>query len=716
MTSKIRCHYEVLGVERTANNDDLKKAYRKLMLKFHPDKNPGSVDEATAQFQLMQQAYEVLKDPQERAWYDRHREAILRGGQGKGDKYEDNSLNLFQYFTSSCYSGFEDDEKGFYAVYREVFKTVSVEDYEFIADKESDFSFPEFGDSQSDYDEVVKPFYDFWASFCTAKSYMWVEEYDTREAPERRVRRLMEAENKKKRDAAKKERNEEIRALIAFVRKRDKRVQENEKKLEQRAAEIEKKTKEKREKELQERSKRRENYRETGWENYQETGWSATSGLENDIQRLEVDLAKQFGDHSDDDDDDDDDVDDYSNCTGDAEEGAANDNVSAAQLEEEDIFDILFCHACNKYFKSENAMSNHERSKKHKEMVAILRAQLELDEEMMEEQEEETTDSGCLSQEEETTEAGCLSQEEETTEAGCLSQEEETTEAGGGGGGGTKEKQTEEATDRLKADAQTEENQVEVEEYVSRNKLKKPKKKKKQKLQEDVDDEDDLKIVTSFMNNLVMKEVENYGKRNGKSKKSKRKDRKAAQTSSPEDEDVDDEDDLEIVTSYMNNLVMKDDDRNEEEANYGKRNGKSKKSKRKDRKAAQTSSPEDETTTDAAPENSAEQNEASAAEVTVEGKQSMEGEETPAEEKVEEQTTPEVENQDKVKASGQSARPVKVKDLQKCLICKQSFASRSKLFDHIKSSGHVAPKPETAGGVTETVETGTKKGKKKGKR
>ena len=51
----------------------------KLVL-LYSDKNPDKIDECTKQFHLIQQAYEVLIDPQERAWYDKHRDAILRGG------------------------------------------------------------------------------------------------------------------------------------------------------------------------------------------------------------------------------------------------------------------------------------------------------------------------------------------------------------------------------------------------------------------------------------------------------------------------------------------------------------------------------------------------------------------------------------------------------------------------------------------------------------
>lgn len=76
----MKCHYEVLGVTFEANDDDFKKAYRKLALQWHPDKNLDNAEEAKKQFQLIQAAYELLSDPQERAWYDKHRDAILLGG------------------------------------------------------------------------------------------------------------------------------------------------------------------------------------------------------------------------------------------------------------------------------------------------------------------------------------------------------------------------------------------------------------------------------------------------------------------------------------------------------------------------------------------------------------------------------------------------------------------------------------------------------------
>ena len=64
----MRCHYEVLGVDRSVSDSDIKKAYRKLALKHHPDKNQDNVEECTRLFTAIQQAYEVLMDPQERAW------------------------------------------------------------------------------------------------------------------------------------------------------------------------------------------------------------------------------------------------------------------------------------------------------------------------------------------------------------------------------------------------------------------------------------------------------------------------------------------------------------------------------------------------------------------------------------------------------------------------------------------------------------------------
>jgi DnaJ family protein A protein 5 len=68
----------------------------------------------------VQQAYEVLSDPQERAWYDKHRDALLRGlGESDGDV---KGINLLEYFTASCYRGFTDEPEGFYGVYNKGMK------------------------------------------------------------------------------------------------------------------------------------------------------------------------------------------------------------------------------------------------------------------------------------------------------------------------------------------------------------------------------------------------------------------------------------------------------------------------------------------------------------------------------------------------------------------------------------------------------------------
>ena len=63
--------YEILGVSRTASKDEIKKAHRKLALKFHPDKNPDD-DQARERFKRVQEAYDVLSDDEKRAAYDRY--------------------------------------------------------------------------------------------------------------------------------------------------------------------------------------------------------------------------------------------------------------------------------------------------------------------------------------------------------------------------------------------------------------------------------------------------------------------------------------------------------------------------------------------------------------------------------------------------------------------------------------------------------------------
>lgn len=338
----MKCHYEVLGVSRTASDEDIKKAYRKLALKWHPDKNIQNQEEAKEQFQAVQQAYDVLSDVHERAWYDNHREAILKGGMG--DDYKDESIDLFKYFSASCFKGYNDDDNGFYTVYREVFEKIAAEDSEFHQEGDSDEEIPVFGDSNS-CDDDVKMFYGYWLSYSTKRSFAWLDTYNIRDAPNRNYVRAMEKENKKVRDKAKKERNELVRNLVAFVRKRDKRVQAYAKKLEEKALENKKKAEVHKMQRLMERKKILQESKQCQW--------SKLDNIESELQKIENHIDEEFG------------------------------GGSSTDEEKEDFIDssALYCQACLKLFKTLKAFSNHENSKKHKDNVAAMTTQMMQDEE-----------------------------------------------------------------------------------------------------------------------------------------------------------------------------------------------------------------------------------------------------------------------------------------------------------------------------------------------
>ena len=98
-------YYDVLGVAKGVGDAEIKKAYRKLAMKWHPDKNPDIVDEASKKFQEIGEAYDVLSDLEKRAIYDQYgyeglRDGVPdeRGDYGEGYKFKGNAEEIFESF------------------------------------------------------------------------------------------------------------------------------------------------------------------------------------------------------------------------------------------------------------------------------------------------------------------------------------------------------------------------------------------------------------------------------------------------------------------------------------------------------------------------------------------------------------------------------------------------------------------------------------------
>ncbi|PVZ98636.1 hypothetical protein BB558_005348 [Smittium angustum] len=249
-----------LSYSNNSTNDEIKKSYRSLALKWHPDKNKDNVEESNKKFAEIKEAYETLMDPHERSWYDSHREQILRGddfaqeGQFPSGDYVGTSVStILKYFSISVFSKFDDSKGGFYSVYRELFDKLRDEEISAISNNNLYVESEElsilynlsFGDSTADFDPLfvgetmnnekgkkkrvgtelntLKGFYNYWMSFDTYKSFSWCEKYRLPDAPNRQIKRLMEKENKALRDSAKREYVDSIQNLASWLKKRDPR-------------------------------------------------------------------------------------------------------------------------------------------------------------------------------------------------------------------------------------------------------------------------------------------------------------------------------------------------------------------------------------------------------------------------------------------------------------------------------------------------------------
>ena len=291
------------------------------------------MEETTKLFAEVQSAYEILSDPQERAWYDAHRDAFLQGSDdASGEQFEHNVrittandiLKLFTLFNARV--DFSDSPTGFYGVLREMFdKLAKEEELACEWDGLDPVAYPSFGHASDGYDEIVRPFYAVWTGFSTRKSFSWADVYRYSDAPDRRVRRMMEKENKRFREEGIREFNDAVRSLVAFVKRRDHRYKAN----------------------VKNEAERQKTLRDAA------IAQAARQRAANQAKQAQTEAVPEWMRSSE------------------VEDDESPDDVA------DSVKEHFECIVCNKIFKSENQYEAHERSKKHIRAIQLIKKQMQ---------------------------------------------------------------------------------------------------------------------------------------------------------------------------------------------------------------------------------------------------------------------------------------------------------------------------------------------------
>lgn len=287
----------------------------------------------TLRFAEVQSAYSVLSDPQERAWYDSQQHSLLRDGselfntnsaRNSTDTTAEDIRRSYRKFNDHL--SFSDSPSGFFGGLRAIFDKLAME--EAVASERQGLDpvdYPSFGHAADEYENVVRFFYTSWSSFTTRKAFSWRDLHRLSDAPDRRVRRLMEKENKRVREEANQEYNDCVRSMVAFVKKRDPRYKSN----------------------LQNEAERVKTLRDAA---LAQAARSRAVNKEKVIEESQLPQWTQVSESS----------------------GSVENDEEINKVENE-----VHCVVCNKIFKSEKQYESHERSKKHTKAVRQIRSAMQ---------------------------------------------------------------------------------------------------------------------------------------------------------------------------------------------------------------------------------------------------------------------------------------------------------------------------------------------------